>query len=233
MKKKIYDTSHNEKKPTRDELLRRMQSSIVFVPKDRETKSMYFDDKGVRLTVTEDYCVIATGAHQHVFDKLTVAGVSRPYLYVSRFIDIALGCDCMTRDGKGNMTRSYAKLFAILKEKEDKNEYNICWYIDLWLNNIFAPLYSIDESETASFLVYEQYIHNIARQQAILEEHKEDVTNIQFVGKVVENMGRYIEGIPESVLFRKRTDDEVIQENVSAMEQAMTDDVMANGKGES
>jgi hypothetical protein len=69
-----------------------------------------------------------------------------------RFIELALENDCTVKDDKGVVRHSYAKLISVLKDKENKTEYNICWYIDLWLNNIFSPLYSIDETEIASSL---------------------------------------------------------------------------------
>lgn len=76
--------TRQQKKPTKGDLEKKMRSAVVFVPKDRETISVYFDDKGLRLTTTEDFAIIATGAHQHVFRNVTVAGVSRPYLYTCK-----------------------------------------------------------------------------------------------------------------------------------------------------
>lgn len=213
--------TRQQKKATKGDIERKMRSAIVFVPKDRETISVYFDDKGLRLTATEDFAIIATGAHQHVFNSITVAGVSRPYLYTKRFIEIALANDSTFKDEKGNMRRSYGRLIAILKEKEDKTEFNIAWYIDLWLNNIFTPLYSIDETEAASFVVYEQYLHNIARQQVILEEHKDDMTNTQFVEKLIENEKKYFEGMKENVIFKAKTDEQRTQEEIAALNDAV------------
>ena len=74
----IKMNTHQQKKPTKGDLEKKMRSAVVFVPKDRETISVYFDDKGLRLTATEDFAIIATGAHQHVYRSITVSGVSRP-----------------------------------------------------------------------------------------------------------------------------------------------------------
>lgn len=213
-----------KKKPTRGDMERKLRSAIVFVPKDKDTKSIFFDDKGLRLTVTDDYVVIATGFHQHVFNNVTGYGISRPYLYTKRFVEIALENDCTITDKKGNEKHSYAKLFASLKAKEDKTEYNLCWFIDLWLNNIFMPLYGIDETESASFLVYEQYLHDVSKQQVILEEKQDDMTNLQFVEKVLENERKFVEGMDERVIFKKKTDKEIAQEEVEALQNAMIQD---------
>ena len=41
-----------QKKMTRGDLERRMNSAVVLIPKTKDTKSIWFDDKGLRLTVT-------------------------------------------------------------------------------------------------------------------------------------------------------------------------------------
>lgn len=225
-------SSQQQKKPTKGDLEKKMRSAVVFVPKDRETISVYFDDKGLRLTATEDFAIIATGAHQHVFRSVTVAGVSRPYLYTKRFIEIALANDSTWKDEKGQVRRSYSKLFEIIKNKDDKTEYNMCWYIDLWLNNIFSPLYSIDETEIASFLVYEQYLHNVARSQVILSEHTEDMTNLQFVDALIDNEKKYLEGMKEAVIIHKKTDEEKTQEEIDALQDAMVQEKQGEGVGD-
>ena len=212
------------KRATKGELEKKLRTAIVFVPKDRNTISVYFDDKGLMLTATDDYAIVATGAHQHVFRNVTPSGISRPYLYVKRFIEFAIENDCVVRDEKGNMTRSYAKLFGVLKENEDKTQYNIAWFVDLWLNNIFAPLYSIDETEIASFSVYEQYLHNMARMRVLLSEHEKDVTNMQFVDEIIDNEKKFLEGMKEAVVIKKKTDDEKLQEEAVALQEAMVQD---------
>lgn len=220
------------KKPTNAQLEKRLKCAILHIDKTRETKSIYFDDKCLRLTINEDWAIIATGAHQHVFRNITVAGVSRPYLYTKRFIEIALANDSTWKDEKGQVRRSYSKLFEIIKNKDDKTEYNMCWYIDLWLNNIFSPLYSIDETEIASFLVYEQYLHNIAKQQVLLGEHTEDMTNLQFVDALIDNEKKYLEGMKEAVIIHKKTDEEKTQEEIDALQEAMVQEKQGEGVGD-
>lgn len=223
---------HQQKKPTKSDLERRMRNAVVLVPKDKETKSFYFDDKGLRLTVTEDFAVVATMFHQHVFRAITAQGISRPYLYVKQFIEIALANDCSVKDEKGYIKHSYAKLFAILKEKEDKAEHNVCWYTDLWLSCIFAPLYSIGESEAESFLVYESYLHNVARNQVVLSEKAEGMTNKQFIKETMALVDKYCEGMTEKEIFAAQTDDEKAQAEIVALNEQQNEKTMeeqANG----
>lgn len=222
-----------EKKLTKGEMERRIRNAILIVPKDKDYKGVFFDDKGLKLEVTSDFAIISTGFHRHVFNSFTAQGVSRPYMYVKRFIDIALENDCTRKDEKGNVTRSYAKLFAMLKDKEDKDEYRVSWYVDLWLNNIFHPLYTIGETECESFLVYESFLHTMARNVVIMSEKQEDMTNVQFVARVIDEMNKYMEGLSERVIFKKKTDEEKLKEEVDAVQEQMAEKTMeeqADGK---
>lgn len=210
---------NNNKSTTKGELERRIRNAIVLVPKTKDTVSIFFDDKILRLTATDDFAVIETGFHRHVFNQLTPSGVSRPYLYTKRFIEIALENDCTVKDAKGNVTRSYAKLMDTLKEKEDKTEYNLCWFVDLWFMNIFQPLYGIDETESAAFLIYESYLHNIARNQIILSEKEKDITNIDFIKQEHELVNKFIDGMKETVIFPKLTDEERKEQELKALQE--------------
>lgn len=216
------------KKPTKGDLERRMKSAVVLIPRDKDYKSVYFDDKGLRLEVTQDFCVISTMFHKHVFSAVVAGGVSRPYVYTQRFIDFALENDCEVRDAKDNLTRSYAKLMSVLKEKEDKTEYNVAWYYDLWLNNIFHPLYGIGESESEAFLVYEQYMHNLARNQVVFSaaEKKDGLTNLGFVNKVMELEKTFVDGMQESVLFEKESNEEKQEKEAEAINEHLQEEVL-------
>ena len=205
-----------QKKPTNAQLQKRIANALIHIDKTKDTKSIFFSDKGLRLTTNEDYAVIATGFHRHVFNNFTNAGISRPYLYTKRVIEIA---NENLKDIEVDGGYSSQKLLDVLKAKEDKSEYNIVTYYDWFVYNCFQPLYSIGESEVESFLVYEAYLHNIARQAVLLSEKKEDMTNRQFFDAIIKNMQNFIDGIDEHVIFHKMTDKEMAQANIEALTQ--------------
>lgn len=211
---------------TRKAMERRMRNAVVLVPRDKDYKCAYFEDKGLRLEITEDFAVISTNYHQHVFRNITATGVSRPYIYTQRFIEIASTVDCTIKDAKGHVHYSYSKLMRELKSKEDKSDYNLCWYYDLWLNNIFHPLYGIGESVAESFLVYEQYLHTLARNQVILSEKAMGMSNLQFVDQVLDLVKKFTEGMEERTIFEKQTDEERTKEELDALQEIQQEQIL-------
>lgn len=215
------------KKPTNAQLQRRIDNAVIHVDKTKDTKSIFFSDKGLRITVTGEYAIIETSSHRHVFDFITGSGnVSRPYIYTNRFIDMAFANDCSSVSEDGIKFYSYGKLMKVLREKEDKTEYNIAWFVDLWMFNLYSPLFEIDETTAGAFLVYERYIHNIARNRFLLEEHKEDVTNLQFFNNVIELEKSFIQGITEEVILKGKSDEERLSEEMEALQRDAEEKVM-------
>lgn len=212
-----------KKKPTNAQLQKRIENAIVFVPKTKDTISIFFSDKGVRLVADNDGCVIETNYHRHVFSNITAAGVSRPWLYTKRVIEIANeNLDAI----KTESGYSFQKLLEVLNAKDDKSEYNIVTFFSWFLFNIFQPLYGIGETEIESFLVYEDYIHNIARNAILLGEKTEDMTNKQFIKKVFDNMKEFTDNLEENILFPKKTDEQVMQEEIEAIQEQEQNDAM-------
>ena len=220
-----------KKKLTNAQLQKRLENAIVFVPKTKDTISIFFSDKGVRLVADADGCVIETNYHRHVYSNITSAGVSRPYLYTKRVIEIASDKNTLeeitVKDKDDNFVGySYQRLLDVLKEKEDKSEYNIVVYYQWFLFNIFQPLYGIGETEIESFLVYEDYLHNIARNAILLSEKTEDMTNKQFIQTILESIKHFTEDLEERILFPKKTDEQVMKEEIEAIQEQEQNDAM-------
>jgi hypothetical protein len=179
-----------------------------------------------------DSAVIAFGYSQTIYSNFTAAGISRPYRYTKRMIEIA---NENLKDIEVDGGYSFQRLLEVLKAKEDKSEYNIVTYYEWFLHNLFNPQFGIAEDEVSSFLVYEDYIHNIAKNSVLLSEHKEDVTNKQFIDGVIANIREFTDGLEESVLLHKKTDDELMKENMEAVqeqEQEQAMEAQINGASE-
>lgn len=207
-----------DKKPTASQLERRLNNAVIHIDKTKDTQSIYFSDKGLRLTVNKEYAIIETGFHRHVFNSFTSFGISRPWMYVKRILEIALRL-AETGDIKTDTGYSYQKMFEYLQEQEDKTQYNIAQYVDWWLFNIFSSLYEIGESQAETWLVFERFAHNLARQQVIYEEKENDVTDKQFFEKMVSLEREMVNDNVEQVIFRKLTDEEAVKKEVEAIQE--------------
>ncbi len=212
-----------KKKPTNAQLLKRIKDAIVFIPKTKDTKEIFFSDKGVRLVVDNDGCVIETNFHRSVYSNITSSGLSRPYLYTRRAVEIAYENLEAIKTESGY---SFGKLLGVLKEKGNKAEYNIMYMYDWFLFCSFQPVYGIGEDEITQFLLYEDYMHNIARNAVLLKEHDADVTNKQFVNMVLDNMREFTDGLEEAVLLHKKSDEELAKENIEAMQEQENEQAM-------
>lgn len=215
-----------QKKPTNAQLQKRIANAIIHVDRTKDTQSIFFDDKGLRLTVNEEYAIIETGYHRHVFNNFTSDGVCRPYLYTKRIIEIANDNNAWVKDEGGNLHYSYKRLMEVLKEKEDKNDYNIATYYDWWLFIIFNNLYAIAENEASYWLVFFKYVQALATNTILLEEHKEDLTNKAFIEKFKSLIDDFTKDIDERVVFHKLTDEEYVQGQIDAIAQFENEEII-------
>lgn len=208
-----------KKKPTNAQLQKRLDRAVVHVDMTKNVRSIFFGDKGLRLTDADEVVLVQTAFHTHIFQKATSSGYSRPALYVARIIDIALSNKEYESVSKAEYGYSYSKLFEILKKQEDKTEYNICRYVDWWLFNIFQPLYQIDENAASQFMTYYNYMSNVAANTVILEEHKEGLTNKQFVEQRNKLVGEFLKNVTETTILEPMSDEQLAKENMEAMQE--------------
>jgi hypothetical protein len=75
-------------------------------------------------------------------------------------------------------------------------------------------------------LVYEDYLHNIARNTILLSEKTEGMTNKQFIQKVIDNIKEFTDNLEERILFPKKTDEQVMQEEIAAIQEQEQNDAM-------
>ncbi len=212
-----------QKKQTNGQLQQRIEKALLHIDKTKDTRSIYFGDKGLRLVVNEDYAIIETGFHRHVFANFTSAGVSRPYLYTQRIIEIA---DENLKDIEVDGGYSFQRLLEVLKAKETSTEYNLAVYYEWWLRIIFDSLYNIAEDEISSWLVYFKYVTTLAINSILLDEHKEDVTNKEFIKRFIENVREFTYGLDERVLLHAMSDEERVKAEAAAIQEQEQEQAM-------
>lgn len=218
-----------EKKVTKAQLEKKIANAVLFVEKTKETKSVYFSDKGMRLIVNDEVAIIETGHHRHVFSMLAQTEVSKPYLYTKRVVELALENDCTVKNESGEQFYSFARLLEVLKEK-DESLYNIAYFFQMWVQCIFFPLYMIGESEVEAFTVYLDFVSIIARNSIMLEEKNDSLSSKQFVEKYVENIKAYTATLQDVEIFKKMSDEEFVQAQLKNAEQDLYDSLDITAK---
>ena len=68
-------------------------------------------------------------------------------------------------------------------------------------------------------LVYVDYMHNIARNSIFLDEHKDGLTNKQFIDKLIELVRDFTKGMEEREIFVAKSDEDIMRENIEAIQQ--------------
>lgn len=228
-----------KKKMTNAQLEKRLRNAVLHIDRTKDTKQVFFDDRGLRVVVNEDWACIGCGNYTITFRVITPSGISTQYTFLKRFLDVALANESRytIKDAKGNPFRSYA-LFIKTLEKEHadgndpENDYLWLWYVDKWIFNYECQLASLGESPAQSFATYEQYMHNAACSHVFLSEKTEDMTNHQYVANVIAKLQQYMEGVSENIIFAAQTDDEKAQAEIAALNEQQTEKTMeeqANG----
>lgn len=222
-----------KKKPTTRQMQNRLKNAILHIDRTKDTKQIYFDDRGLNIVVNEDWACIGSGNYTCTFNVMSPSGISIQYTFLKRFLDVALKNEdtFLIVDKNGKPMRSYSLFLKTLKKEyeqgnDKENDYLWAWYVDKWIYNYECNLASLGESPWQSFSTYEKFIHNIACNHIILEEKTENMTNHQYFAKVIEKMQEYMKGVQENVIFEAKSDEEKQKEQLDALQEIQQEQIL-------
>jgi hypothetical protein len=75
-------------------------------------------------------------------------------------------------------------------------------------------------------MVFLDYMYNIAKSAILLDEHKEGLTNKQFIDGCIAKIREFSEDITERVIFKPKTDEQVMQENIEAIQSMENEEIL-------
>lgn len=222
------------KKPTNAQLQRKINNAVVHIDRTKDTKEVYFDDRGMRITVTPDLAVLSTGVYTSVFYRVYSGGESNQYLCLSALVAKALEYDKeITVKTKDSVFRSYSLLHKVLDEKKESLS---VWLdvMDWWLYNYETSIALApreDVNNATFFNIYEKYLHSLITNNVFLGEHKEQMTSKQYLIAIADKMKEICDGMQdEIVMFNAKTDDEMIEEEINAVKEQQIEQEMTNGE---
>lgn len=197
------------KKKSKAQLENEIASAIVFVPK-KGAKTLRLDDRGITFTVTDDYTVVSTNYHRHVFSNYNSEGVVYIPYFVGAFIEIFERYKTFGRlkDDKGNVIGfSFQKFMQETEGMLTRNEEVIIRRVDSWSLLISEPLYSLAPSDISELNRNIMFLSYLAKNGLLLAGHKDDLMYNDAMNKYISTV-RYLsldndvncEGLEEEIL---------------------------------
>lgn len=223
-----------EKKPTNGQLQKRISNAVIHVDRTKDTKEVYFEDRGIRIVVSDGRAIISQLSFTMVFDEIVAGGYSRIYATLSHVVDVAHKYDCMVVDNKGNKTGySFWKLRdEINKSNKEGHEIDaaIVTKFHIWFSLHQSSMFLLSERPDFTFAMGAQYALNAIISGAISKPYDKDMTNKDLFKVISDEFNTFRENYKEEdIVLRKETDEERKQ----AIAKAMEEDAIEKGlKGE-
>lgn len=196
------------KKKSKSQLEHEISSAIVFVPK-KNAKTIHLEDRGITLSVTDDFTVISTNFHRNVFSNYTSAGVSPSHVYINQFIEIAEKYKTFgeIKDDKGNVAGFSFSQLMTHKDEMDDVDCNLLLLADRWFMVLTEPLFALYPSQLSSLNLGSMYISFLAKSNCLLRTREGDIMYYNFFNEYISSI-RYLalenyldcEGLLEEVL---------------------------------
>lgn len=219
-----------EKKPTSAQLERRLKNAIIHMDKTKDTKEVYFDDRGMRVVVNEDMAFISNSVYTTVFNRIYTNGETNHYLCLKNLVELAEKYQdkIIVKDDKGNTYRSYGLLNKVVEEKKDEGR-TWLFIMDKWLYNYetnitLAPRADFDN--VTFFVTYEKFIHSICCNKIIGGEHKEAMSNKEYLRAIANELLAIAENEKEQPMFVPLSDEEREKREMEAIKEIENEKIL-------
>ena len=216
-----------EKKPTAAQLERRLKNAILFMDKTKDTKEVFFDDRGMRVVVNEDMAFISNSVYTSIFHRVYSHGETNHYLCLKMLVELAekYKDKIIIKDEKGNVYRSYGLLNKVVNEEKDEAR-TWLFIMDRWLYNYetnitLAPREDFDN--VTFFVTYEKFIHSVCCNKIIGGEHAEPMSNKDYIRAVANELLRVADEEQEQPMFIPLSDEEKAKREMEAIQEAATE----------
>lgn len=225
------------KKPTNAQLQRRIDNAVLHVDKTKDTRSVFFDDRGIRITVNEDCATLSNGMYTTIFQRYYFRGETNQYLSLKAMVECAEKHmdKIVVKDKKGESHISYKMLDKIVNESQDEN-YSWFTIMSWYIFNIESDLALSAREEFTNavfYSIYEKYAHNVAAMKQFVEEHKDGMTTRGYFKAISEELVKIADGMPDDMMFEAKSDEERAKEAVEAMSKDADEQILeeqANGE---
>ena len=215
------------KKVTKGQLEKRLNNAILHIDKTKDTKEVYFSDRGIRIVISDERATISQGGFSLVFDEYVAGGASRNYVVLSAIVDMAHKYDCIAKDKDGNKYYSFWKLSEVIPQSNEATkdvDKDIITKFTVWYEQIITTMFLIHERADFTYLLGAKYALSTIASGVVTKPYDKDMTNKDLMNEIIKCMQEYNDNTKEEfVVIKKESEEEHKQEVAKAMEENLYD----------
>lgn len=176
---------------SKEQLRKKITKAMMFIDKGSDYKAFYFDDMGLGIHICEHFVLLSRPFNDIVYAKVTGRGYNKPCQYLEYVVDMAnkYKDKIQGKDAEGNVNYSFRKLFML--DCLTDNEKTLAQLFKMYAYYVADPIYSIGNSDLDVVNMLTLYFSYLSKNNALLEEKKEDVTRNDFFNDYIARF-RYI-----------------------------------------
>lgn len=199
----------NNVKLTREQLQRRLDKAVLHIDRTKAFRSVYFADRGLRITVEDEVALIGRSSYTLMFDRVVAGGYSRIYMMLSGIVDMASRFDCTAKDSSGEPFTSYYRLRDTLqKEGVDGGEYNVFVIFTAWFDVLQSTLFLAPEKPDEMWALNSIYALNTIVHGVISKPYGKDMDNRELWDELMKEIDGYSETMKGDFLVLRHKDKE-------------------------
>jgi len=225
-----------QKKPTNAQLQKRLQKAVFHIDRNKETKEVYFNDRGLRIVISDGRALVSQLSFTMVFEEIVAGGYSRVYVALSHLCDMVNNYDCIVTDKNGNVSYSWKKLVAEVEKSkgETRNvDYVILMKFHLWFSLHQNSMFLLSEREDFTFALGAIFAMNTIISGVISKPYDKDMSNKELFDEIIAATKEYRDNLKEEYkVLSKETEEERKMAIARAMESDQEESSVAEQSGE-
>ena len=228
-----------QKKPTNAQLQKRISRAVVHIDRTKDTKEVFFDDRGIRIVISDERAIISQLSFMMTFDEIVSGGYSRNYMVLNRIVEMVDEYDCVVVNEKEEKCVSFWKLYDSVKNstKEGHEADNgIITKFIIWFGVMQSSMFMLSERTDFTFALGTQYAMNGIISGSISKFYEKDMTNKELLAEIAKEFDTYRDSVKEEfVVMKKETEEDrkqAIANAIQEQEQEQAMEAQINGASE-
>ena len=225
-----------KKKLTNAQLQKRISRAIVHIDRTKDTKEVFFDDRGIRIVISDERAIISQLSFMMTFNEIVSGGYSRNYMVLNRIVEMVDEYDCVVVNEKGEKSVSFWKLYDSVKNSTKEwheADNGIITKFIIWFGVMQSSMFMLSERTDFTFALGTQYAMNSIISGSISKFYEKDMTNKELLSEIAKEFDAYRNGVEEEFVVMKKESEEdrkqAIADAIQQNEQEQAMEARING----